>query len=79
MNGLDDLPEELDDLRIREGGYNDGHVLTSGIDIQKLNKGLESNFEIQMKDEQDDAAEPETNENQFNPQELLKQFLRINS
>jgi len=74
MNVLDDLPEGLDDLRIREGGYNDGHVRTSGIDIQKLNKGLESNFEIQMKDEQDDVPQPETNENQFNPQELFQQL-----
>lgn len=72
MSEFQDLPE-LDDLKIREGGYQDANVRTSGIDLKQLNAGLESNFEIQLGDEQDDPPEPETNE-QFDKYELFQQL-----
>lgn len=71
MGDLGDNPE-IDDLEIREGGYQDANVKVSGIDLQKLNQGQESQFEVDVPDPGD--IEDDTNDTYFDKEELFKQL-----
>ena len=69
---LSDMPE-LDDLEIREGGYENANVKVSGIDLQKLNEGKESQFEVEIPEPGDNEDE-DTNGSYFDQEELFKQL-----
>lgn len=49
MANLNDMPE-IDDLEIREGGYQEANVKVSGIDIKRLHEGKDSQFEVNLDD-----------------------------
>jgi len=75
-SSMNDFPE-LDDLVIREGGYDDPAVKVSGIDLRRLNEEKDSTFEVQtpLADEQDEPDEDGSDWNQdFDREELFQQL-----
>lgn len=73
MTDLSDVPE-MDDLQIREGGYEDANVKISGIDLRRLNAGDESQFEVEVPDP-GDYDDTNNNENvYFDKEEVFKQL-----